>query len=315
MRKLIVRYDGETTAQTVAIQDAASVSGVTATLPIDLIPAVIVDVKPGQVNAVERRLRQQGSVTRVERPKQAFPHVVDPQYLNDFFTRVDRERGYQLPLAGSQTRTEVVTRAAKIQQEVQRRQQNNPTPTQEISSVDEGYEYIGADSEAVDTSNVIAANLDEGVHPSQFASDRQLSGFSPTDSGAYEPSGPHGSYTLGVMAGGEQTAGIDKAPLSDSDIYPQRVNFGGADMLACLDDMERLRQSADRPIIYNNSWGYGICNGRCATSVKDEYTALAAKPGIVVVASAGTDARECGQSCTGTGKNGIASFRTATDIG
>jgi len=314
MRKLIVRYDSETTAQTVATQDAASVTGVTATLPIDLISAVIVDVKPGQVNAVERRLRQRRSVTRVERPKQAFPHTVDPQYLNDFFARVDRERGYQLPLAGSQTRTQAVARAAETQQVLQRRQQNKLDFEREIASVDDAYSYIGTDVSAVDTSNVIAANLDEGVHPSQFSSQRQMDGFSPTSEGAYDPSGPHGSYTMGVMAGGEQTSGISKAPLSDADIYPIRVNFGGADILACLDDMERLRQSADRPIIFNNSWGYGICDGRCATSVKDAYTALAAKPGIVIVASAGNDAGECGQSCTGTGNNGIASFRTDDNI-
>jgi hypothetical protein len=199
MRKVIVRYSG--VGADAIRQNIVSVSGVNAAVNVNVVPAAIVDMEEGREQDVKQRLASLSGVTGIEEEQQLVPMVADREYLENFLGTAEKQRGYSISLAGGD--------------ELPFYGSTQVTDSGELQDADDCLDYIGVSAlheQGYDGSNVIVANVDQGVPESQIAEERRLDGFAADGSDPWEINGGHGAYTMGIAAGGEQTDGISRGP-------------------------------------------------------------------------------------------------------
>lgn len=293
MRKLIVVYQG--VSQSAVLNNILSVSGVNDALTVDVIDAAIVDTAPGQEQQVKSQLQSLSGVATVYEEIQAVPLIADESELQSTLSGLADERGYEIPLPDDTP--DFDTKA------------ESPDPNAELSSINDSLAEIGVpdmhDSGATG-SGVIVANVDTGVYRSQFRSDRLLDGLDASGGDdPYNPVGGHGTYTMGIAAGDEQTAGINRGPAYEADIFPIKVSFGSGGLIAAADALQTLAQETSGPVVVNHSWGYTNCTGVCDRPETEAFVNAMQEPNAYHIWSAGNGARKCGGRCSGENQNGI----------
>jgi len=293
MRKLIVVYQG--VSQSAVLNSILSVSGVNDALTVDVIDAAIVDTAPGQEQQVKSQLQSLSGVATVYEEIQAVPLIADESELQSTLDAFAETRGYEIPLP------EDINDPGKTN--------TSPDPNAEIGSIDDSLAEIGVPeiTESGGTGNgVIIANVDTGIERSQFRSDRLLEGFDASgENDPYRPAAGHGSYTMGIAAGDEQTEGITRGPAYEADIFPIKVTFGSGEILAAAQQCQTLAQETDGTVVVNHSWGYTNCTGVCNRPETAAFVSAMQEPNAYHIWSAGNGAISCGQECSGQSSNGI----------
>jgi len=169
---------------------------------------------------------------------------------------------------------------------------------------------------------IIAANLDTGACGQSFAADRRREGYSAVEdeSDPWTDGNGHGSFTLGIMAGGPETPGLETGVAPGADLYPVKVlnSEGGGTTADIVEGFDAIFALADKnpytPIIINNSWGFGdICEGRCGSAVTAAVNNLTDLPNVFVVFAAGNSGLRCGSVCDGSSV-GIAGPNSVNNV-
>lgn len=293
MRKLIVVYQG--VSQSAVLNNILSVSGVNDAITVTVIDAAIVDTAPGQEQQVKSQLNSLSAVTQVYEEIQAVPLIADKSELQSTLNALAVERGYEIPLPGDFPEFNAGN--------------ESPTDDESLESIDDSLDEIGVPDiheSGANGSGVVVANVDTGVYRSQFRSDRLLDGFDASNGDdPYEPTGGHGTYTMGIAAGDEETAGITRGPAYEASIFPIKVSFGSGGLIAAAEALQSLAQETDGPVVVNHSWGYNNCTGVCSRPETEAFVNAMQEPNAYHIWAAGNDARKCGGDCDNDSSNGI----------
>lgn len=320
MARLILEVSGGARPSTVTAA-ALNAADVTDAVEANQAGAVIVTVD--QVSPdVRQRLADLPGVVAVHDDLQGLPQVADEQEVEDFLNRVrDLRDEDDVPalIEARPVRTDGGAQPA-------------PAPGSEfgltamaqgeIDSIDASVTSLGAKAlhgDGVTGESIIAVVVDTGLCPEAFEEERRLGGLdlSPTDD-PWDPISGHGGMTGGILAGSEQTTGIDVGFLPDADVYPIKTTFAASELLLAQDTIVELaEENPQKTILVNNSWGFIECGGVCGHPITNAVDRAARRRDVIQVFAAGNQAEQCGTACDGStpGINGPNSLRSVVTVG
>lgn len=335
MARFIVRLQSGTDLSTqAATQQIQALSGVTDAVAARTTNSVTVVVPDDQASAMREQLAGLDVVDAVFDDIQGVPQIQSEELRQEFFRTVREARATEeLP---STLETEPRRRdgtGTDSDPDVDSLQTDGGTTIPDLSPGERAAEGAVGPIEDADAAvafanapalhdqgitgqSVIAVNLDTGVCEFQFASSRRLAGADLTgnDDPWADPPG-HGSYTMGLFAGGAETGGIERGFAPGADVFPIRSTLAGSEIIQAQDIIVDLAESTGRPIIVNNSIGFEQCTGLCDHPVTDAVRTAASHPRVIQVWAAGNQAGDCGQGCTETGISGPNSIDEVITVG
>lgn len=284
-------------------------SGVIGTTEANVANAVIVDVDR-ITDDVKRRLAELPGVSSVEEDIQALPQTADEEVVRDFLDRVKALRGEEhvpplietRPVRRDDVRTDggQLTIAADAPPA-------EPSPQATIGSIDDSIAFTGARAlhgEGIRGGSVICVNVDTGACGSAIDSSRQLAGLDLSgENDPYTQLGPHGPYTLGIMAGDTTTPGVTEGYAPDSDVFPIKTTLASSEIIQAQDAIVQLAEDTGKHVIVCNSWAFVECEGLCGLTVTGAVNTAAQHPLVTQVFAAGNQATgdpACGQACDGS---------------
>lgn len=331
MARLIARLASGITTQA-ATQRIQGMANVTDAVPARSVNAVTVVVPDDRASEMRQQLAQLEFVSDVFDDIQAVPQVADQEALDDFFRKVRENRATEEPPSTIETaparerdadggaRTDGGAASGGVTVPREADFPDAPAePAGAISTIDDSLSFADVSQlhgKGIEGRSVIAVNLDTGACGDQFADARQLAGADLTSgSDPYTDFADHGSYTMGVMAGGPQTEGIDRGWVPEADIFPIKSNLSGSEIIQAQDIIMDLADETGRPVIVNNSIGFQECTGICDHPVTDAVRTAASHPNVIQVWAAGNQAQDCGQDCSDTGINGPNSLDEVLTVG
>lgn len=327
MARFIVRLRSDADLSTqIASQQIQALPGVTDAVPARTTNAVTVVVPDDQAEAMRDELAGLDFVDAVFDDIQGVPQVANEELREEFFRTVREARGTEEPPSTMETEPRRRSDADDLRSDGgttipdlspgERAAEGEVGPIDDADASVAFANALDLHDQGITGQSVIAVNLDTGVCEHQFAASRRLAGADLTgnDDPYADPPG-HGSYTMGLFAGGAETGGIEHGFVPGADIFPIRSTLAGSELIQAQDIIVDLAESTGRPVIVNNSIGFEQCTGLCDHPVTDAVQTAASHPRVIQVWAAGNQAGDCGQGCSDTGISGPNSLDNVITVG
>lgn len=275
--------------------------------------AVIVNVSD-VTTATRQRLADLPGVDAVFDDIQGFPLIADADEAEDFLQRVRDRRGEEnvpLPIETKPTRQgdAVPDGGAQLLPVPSGERSADAQAQGPITDASASVEWTGASNlhdQGITGESVIAVVVDTGSCAASFADDRRLDGSDLTgDDDPWTPMTGHGGMTMGIMAGGPETPGIDVGFLPDADLYPIKTTLAASELMQAADIIVQLAEdNPDKTVVVNHSWGFPECTGICDHPVTSAIGNSATHDRVIQVIAAGNEGGDgttaCGVECDGS---------------
>lgn len=321
-----------TRANTADVEASAlQVAGVQDAVQATQANAVIVNVD--DVTAQRRRdLANLPGVTGVHEDLQGLPLTADREVVEDFLTRVREARGEdEVPplfqVEATRAGEPMPDGGAIVLPVPQEESGPDVVPAGPIRSADDSLSNVGITrlhERGILGEDIISVVVDTGACDSAIHEDRQMEGADLTDSDdPWSLLSEHGGMSMGIMAGDDQTEGINVGALPESDVFPIKTSLAASELMQAQDIIVNLADRDDRTVVVNNSWGFPECEGICDHPVTSAIESAASHPDVIQVFAAGNEASGitgCGQDCDGStpgisGPNSLSNVITVAASG
>lgn len=336
MARFIATLQSGMQAQT-ATPQFLDVAGVTDAQPAQSINAVIVSADPG----ARRRIAALDFVEDVFEDIQAVPQVAGQEERESFFREIKEIRGQEnvppqieiAPLRRGDTTDDDATTDDEVRTDggggavtipqLDADEQFPETLAGPIENATASVRFGGAAAlhEQGDRgSGVTVVGVDTGVCGEQIADGRKREGVDLTkQDDPWTDYNGHGSMSMGIFAGGEETTGIGSGFAPEADVLPIKTTLAASEIIQAQDIIIELAEQG-ATVVVNNSWGFTSCEGICDHPVTRAVDTAAKTPGVTQVFAAGNNAGKCGGACDGSnvginGPNSLTSVITVAASG
>lgn len=275
--------------------------------------SVIVSVPELTQGAREELLNTPG-VERIFDDIQGQPLVASEEEVEDFLRRVRELRGEEnapFPIETEPTEQgdPITDGGARVLPIPQGESAKPAQPEGPIRNATDSLTFTGARAlheQGITGESIIAVVVDTGSCANSFREDRQLAGADLTgQEDPWTPLSGHGGMTMGIMAGDDQTPGIDTGFLPAADLFPIKTTLAASELMQAQDIIIGLAEdNPEKTVVVNNSWGFPECTGICQHPVTGAINNSAQHERVIQVIAAGNEGGEavtaCGAGCDGS---------------